>query len=68
MEGTNEIMCAAEIMAICSATNAKLEAMKEANQTRQQNGHANAYDDGAFFELAQEHEAAVDAKRRHWIG
>lgn len=65
---TNEMMCAAEILAAATAVQARLAAMHEANRVRHGQDYASAYGEGSFDEVASELENEVNRLKRHWIG
>ena len=49
-----KMMCVARVMAMSTALNARIEAMKAANQRRLSDGYALAYDEKAFAEIEEE--------------
>jgi len=67
MNMSNEMMCAAEIVAAAVASNATIQGMVADNSERLANGSAIAYDGKAFAEVRQELEAEVQQRKRHWL-
>jgi hypothetical protein len=64
---SNEMMCAAEIMALTTSYDAKLEAMREANRVRHYDNLASAYGETHFNKLSSELEGEVDFIKKKYL-
>lgn len=64
---SNEMMCAAEIIAACTCKQIQLAGMLADNEFRAQNGMAASYNESNFSTLEIELAREIDGFKDHWL-